>query len=104
MLLRQRRVRPIGSSSEELYSQRSQYPGEQDSDVPQRYFDASSFNYAFCIVKKSRDWIDRSGFIPPTGLVIGLAVALPLVGMVLLMVLGKKLRRWTKNSKYHEMI
>jgi hypothetical protein len=47
------------------------------------------------------DWIARDGFIPPMGLVIGLAVALPLVGMVALMIWGKDLRRMTKNSKYH---
>jgi ABC-type cobalamin transport system permease subunit len=48
------------------------------------------------------DWIARDGFIPATGLVIGLAVALPLVGMIGLMIWGKDLRRLTKNSKYHK--
>lgn len=47
------------------------------------------------------DWVDRSGFIPATGLVIGLAVGIPLVGMIGLIIWGKDLRRMTKNSKYH---
>ena len=49
------------------------------------------------------DWIVRDGFIPPTGLLIGLTIALTLVGMVILMIWGKKMRRWTKNSKYHQL-
>jgi len=48
------------------------------------------------------DWIASKGFIPPTAMIIGLAVALPGVGMVALMIWGKALRRWTKDSKFHK--
>lgn len=58
--------------------------------------------FGFGMTYYINDWIVRDGFIPATGLVIGLAVALPLVGMIGLMIWGKDLRRLTKNSKYHK--
>ncbi|KAH8660421.1 serine/threonine kinase 16 [Xylariales sp. PMI_506] len=59
--------------------------------------------FGFGMTYYINDWIDRSGYIPPTGLLIGLTIALPLVGMVLLMIWGKDIRRWTRNSKYHKL-
>ncbi|CZR66561.1 related to MFS transporter [Phialocephala subalpina] len=58
--------------------------------------------FGFGMTYYINDWIVRDGFIPATGLVIGLAIALPLVGMIGLMIWGKDLRRLTKNSKYHQ--
>lgn len=48
------------------------------------------------------DWIVRDGYLPPMGLLIGLTIGLPFVGMVFLMIWGKDLRRMTKDSKYHK--
>jgi hypothetical protein len=48
------------------------------------------------------DWIARSGFIPPMGLLIGLSVGIALVGMVVMMIFGKSFRRMTKDSKIHK--
>jgi MFS family permease len=47
------------------------------------------------------DLAAKSGFIPPAMLIMAVTVGFGLVGMILLILFGKKMRRWTRNSKVH---
>jgi hypothetical protein len=45
------------------------------------------------------DWAVKQGFIPPVMTWMALAVGVTTIGMVVFMILGKKIRRIKKDSK-----
>jgi MFS family permease len=57
--------------------------------------------FGFGMTYYINDWAAKSGFIPPAMLLMAITVGFGLVGMVLLILFGKKMRRWTRNSKVH---
>jgi len=58
--------------------------------------------FGFGMTYYVNDWAVSSGYIAPTFLLMGMTCGFALFGVVLLMLYGKKMRRWTRNSKVHD--
>lgn len=48
------------------------------------------------------DWAVRSGYIPPVMMLMALSIGVPLLGIAVFWVFGKRCRRITRNSKVHD--
>lgn len=49
------------------------------------------------------DWAAQQGFIPPVLTMMALTVGFSLIGLAIFIPSGKQFRRWTKDSKLHEL-
>jgi MFS family permease len=57
--------------------------------------------FGFGMTYYVNDWAAKNGFIPPAMLLMAITVGFGMVGMILLILFGKKMRRWTRNSQVH---
>ena len=48
-------------------------------------------------------WDAKSGYIAPVLLLMALTVGFSVIGLAVFIPLGKKFRRWTKDSKLHTL-
>lgn len=47
------------------------------------------------------DWATDEGFVPPAMLLMAMTAGIPLIGMILLTLYGKRCRRLTRHSRVH---
>jgi hypothetical protein len=47
-------------------------------------------------------WAEEKGWVEPIMTLAALGVGIPAIGAVIFWFYGKKMRRWTRNSKVHD--
>ncbi|KAI2466338.1 putative MFS transporter [Annulohypoxylon bovei var. microspora] len=59
--------------------------------------------FGFGMIFYFNDWSERSGYIKPVLMMMGITTGFSVLGLVVFTPCGKQFRRWTKDSKLHSL-